>query len=111
MTKLYDKISHENAEHAKRSSWESRLDRRIDDMDSYIDKKRKTKHTDEMRDIIERGVRALKSTPYTRDEVCHEFFVAMDWLVEDKNYTFSTRRIIAKIFNFSDVIYSEEKNS
>ena len=88
----------ETAEHLKRHSFVAKTERRVDELEAYLDGRRNSAHVREVQRIMEAGIRCLKSEPALREEACWTWHIGLD---EDLDmFMPQTRKLISKLFEF-----------
>lgn len=91
----------ETAEHLKRCSYEAQANRRIDEIEAYVEGRKKTKHIQEMLDLLQGGVAAVKSPPHCREEACWEWHHYIDLNLDNREcFGSTTQRVLKKMFNY-----------
>lgn len=94
-----EKDALETAEHLQRHSFEAKANRRIAEMEEYLEGRKNTAHVREIADIISNGIRAVQAPKPSREEACFEWHHEIDLNLD--SYGATTKRFLMRIFDLS----------
>lgn len=88
----------ETAEHLKRHSFEAKTNRRLDEIEAYMEGRKNTAHLREVMAIFNDGMIAVKSPIHTREEACWEWHHQIDLNLD--SFGSNTKRLMMRLFDF-----------
>lgn len=94
-----EKDALETAEHMKRHSFEAKANRRIGEIEAYLEGRKNTAHVQEVRELMAKGISAVRSPSASREEACFEWHHEIDLNLD--SYGATTKRFLMRIFDLS----------